>query len=97
MAKYYALLFLAVGIVLYYIFIQDPCSNKIKTDFSRKYPDYKILNSGAGQTSLDNVNCHIHYRKPDSNQVYEDVWLYQKSGNEWSFSKILRTIRKEPR
>ena len=89
MLKYYIALFLVAGLVLFYIFITDPCNSQIRTDFSNKYPDYEILFSGAGEGSTDIVQCHISYQKPDSKQIYEDVWLYQDSGNGWEFSKIL--------
>ncbi len=89
MAKYYVFLFLVMAAVLYYIYIEDPCNRTLRLDFSSKYPDYAILDSGAGEVSTGNVRCHITYRKPDSDQVYEDVWLYKDIGDGWVFSKIV--------
>jgi hypothetical protein len=89
MLKYYIVLFLIAGAVLFYVFSQDPCSNLVRTDFSNKYPDYKILSSGAGEGTPDSVLCHVSYQKPGSNQVYKDVWAYQNSGSGWVFSRIL--------
>jgi len=97
MFKYYIALFLGIGIVLYYIFLQDPCYKQFTADFTSKYPDYEILFSGAGkdavagEESAGNVHCHVSYQKPDSKQVYEDIWLYQDSGSGWEFSEILST------
>lgn len=96
MLKYYISLFLVAGFVLFYIFLQDPCNEKVREDFSDKYPGYNILSSGAGEGSSDRVQCHIYYQKPDSEQVYEDVWLYQDSGSGWGFSGILETHKVEP-
>jgi hypothetical protein len=95
MLKYYVALFLIAGMVLFYIFVQDPCNEKMRGDFSSKYPDFKILDSGAGEGSPDSVQCHLHYQKPDSEQVYEDIWLYEDLGSGWKFSKILATHKRE--
>ncbi len=95
MLKYYIALFLIAGIALFYIFIKDPCNNQFRADFSNKYPGYEVLYFGAGEGSTDNVHCHISYKKPDSEQIYEDIWLYQDSGSGWEFSKILETKKTE--
>lgn len=94
MAKYYLLLGLAFLGVLLYVFLQDPCSNTLRTDFSTKYPGYEILDTSAGEKSTDSVQCHIRYRTPDSAQTFEDVWLYQDLGSGWSFSSILEEQKK---
>jgi len=96
MLKYYIALFLVVGIVLYYVYITDPCNRQIRADFSSRYPDYEILFSGAGEESTGSVpagsvQCHITYEKPDSNQIHEDIWLYENFGSGWTFSTILKT------
>jgi|TARA_B100000315_G_scaffold202847_1_gene195670 hypothetical protein len=96
MLKYYIALFLIVGIALYYVFITDPCNRQLRLDFSSRYPDYEILFAGAGEGSAgsvptSSVQCHVTYEKPDSNQIYEDIWLYQNFGSEWTFSTILST------
>lgn len=91
MLKYYVLLFLIAGLGLYYVFLQDPCNRKFRADFSNKYPNYEILDSGAREGSPEIVHCHIYYQKPDSEQVYEDVWLYQHSPGGWNFSRIIET------
>ena len=66
MAKYYFILILIMGAVLFYIFLQDPCNELMRMDFSEKHPSYKILDSGSGEGSPDNVHCHLYYQKPDS-------------------------------
>lgn len=101
MLKYYFALFLVVGISLYYVFITDPCNQLIRADFFSRYPGYEVLSSGAGEGSTgggptgnviaDSVQCHIVYKKPDSEQIHEDIWLYQNLGSDWTFSSILRT------
>ena len=95
MAKYYIALFLIAGAALYYVFLQDPCSQQLKADFSGKYPDYEIMVTGASEGSPNSVQCHVTYQKPDSDKVFEDVWLYQNLGNGWEFSRILRTEEKQ--
>ncbi len=95
MAKYYIALFVILGMVLFYIFLEDPCNQMLRADFSDKFPSYKILDSGSGEGSPDNVQCHIYYQKPDSEQIYEDIWSYENSGSGWSFSKIVETRKKE--
>lgn len=95
MLKYYAFLFLIVGIALFYVFIKDPCNQQLKTDFSDKYPGYEILDTGASEGSPESVRCHISYQKPDSEEIYEDLWLYQRSRSGWKFSRILETRTKE--
>jgi hypothetical protein len=97
MLKYYIGLFLIAGITLFYIFLKDPCNQQLKTDFSNKYPNYEFLYSGAGEGSTDNVQCHVAYKKPDSEQIYEDTWLYQNLGNGWQFSRILEAQKKVQR
>jgi len=87
--KYYVALFLIAGIVLFYVFRQDPCNELLRTDFADKYPDYTLLSSGADEGSPDSVHCQISYRRPDSEQVHEETWLYQNQGSGWSFSRLL--------
>jgi len=89
MAKYYFILFLVMGGVLYYVFLQDPCNQNIRADFLKEHPEYTILDSGSREGSPDEVQCHISYRKPDGDQVYEDVWLYQKTESGWRFASAL--------
>ena len=91
MLKYYIALFLIAGIALYYVFITDPCNRQLRADFSSKYPGYEVLFAGSGEASTNSVQCHITYEKPDSEQIYEDIWLYQNSGSDWTFSTILQT------
>ena len=97
----YVVLFLIAGIVLLYSYLSDPCNNQFKTDFSNKYPSYKILSFSPGEQASDGVtavagggsiHCHISYQKPDSEQVFEDTWLYQNLGDGWNFSRIVATI-----
>ena len=66
-----------------------------RMDFSDRYPDYEILDSGYREGSPSAVQCHIYYKKPESEQVYEDIWLYQNEGSGWSFSRILETRERE--
>lgn len=95
MAKYYLLLFLIAGMVFFYVFSQDPCNQMLRADFSAEHPDYKILDSGAKEGSHESVHCHVYYSKPDSEQVYEDIWLYEDSGSGWNFSEIVGSGKKE--
>ena len=91
MAKYYVLLFLIVGLALYYVYLEEPCHKLSRTDFSNKHPSYKILNSGAKEGSPESVQCHISYQKPDSEQTHEEVWVYESTGSGWKFSRVLET------
>lgn len=91
MTKYYILLFLVMGAVLYYIFQVDPCNTNLRADFAKEYPGYKILDSGSREGSPEEVQCHIRYQKPDSEQLYEDVWLYRNSERGWIVSSVLTT------
>ncbi len=95
MAKYYIPLFAILGIVLFYIFLQDPCNRVLRADFATEYPGYEILDTVAGEGSPEKVQCHIYYKKSDSEQIHEEIWVYQNSGGDWSFSEILETGNKE--
>jgi len=95
MLKYYAFLFLIVGMAVFYVSIKDPCKQQLRAEFSDMYPSYAILDSGASEGSPESVRCHISYRKPDGGQIYEDLWLYQHKRQGWSFSRILETRKKE--
>lgn len=96
MSKYYLFVVMIVGLALFYAFIKDPCNRQLTTDFSDKYPSYEILGSGASEGSPESVHCRISYHKPDSDEIYEDIWLYQHSRSGWQFSKILETRKTEP-
>ena len=95
MFKYYVLMFLVIVIASFYAFLKDPCNVLVKADFSDKYPSYTILDSGAAEGSPESVRCHVSYRKADSAQVHEDIWLYRYSGSGWKFSRILGTPERE--
>lgn len=96
MAKYYFLLVLIIAAVLYYIFLQDPCNILVKDDFSAKHPDYKILDVGASEGSVDSVQCHIYYLKPEDKEMHQDIWLYTNSGGDWSLSRAIAADMREP-
>ncbi len=91
MLKYYVALFLIVGGALFYVYSQDPCNQLLKVDFAARYPDHKVMYFGAGEGSPSSVQCHVTYRKPDGEQVYEDIWVYENRGEGWGFSEILGT------
>jgi hypothetical protein len=91
MWKYWVLMFVVLVAVLFYTYVADPCNRLLRTDFSAKYPDYVILDSGARTGSPESVHCQISYRKPGDARVYEDVWVYQYQGTAWQFSKVVET------
>jgi len=95
MSKYYLLMFLVMGIALYYAFIRDPCNRQVRTDFSSKHPSYEIVDSRPSEGSPESVRCNISYREPDSDQVYRDTWLYIFSKKGWEFSKVLEARMEE--
>lgn len=95
MMKYYVLLFLIVGAALFYVYLKDPCHQQLRAEFSDKYPSYEILNSDAVEGSPESVRCQISYRKPDSEEIYQDTWVYQDKGRGWEFSKILEAPESE--
>ncbi len=95
MLKYYVLLFLIVGVALFYAFVMDPCNSQLRTEFSNKYPSYEILNSGASEGSPESVRCHISYRKPESERIHEEIWRYRYSDGGWEFSRALETSKRE--
>lgn len=89
MAKYYFLLVLIMGAVLYYVYSGDPCYKNVRGDFARQFPDYEIRGSGSAEGSPQSVQCHISYLKPDDEQVYKDIWVYENQGKGWIFSRVL--------
>jgi hypothetical protein len=95
MLKYYVFLFLIFGIAVFYAFIKDPCNQQLRSDFSDRYPTYTIVDSGASEGSPESVRCQISYRKPDSKQVYEDVWMYIHAKSGWEFSRIIETRERD--
>ena len=95
MMKYYVIMFLVAGVALYYVFLQDPCHKKVSEDFASKYPGYVVLSSTASDGSPQSVRCNISYRNPDSEQTYEDVWLYENSNEGWKFSEIIESGQAE--
>ncbi|MAG34017.1 MAG: hypothetical protein CL908_24320 [Deltaproteobacteria bacterium] len=76
-------------LAVFFVYIKDPCNQQVRTDFSNEYPSFKILNSGVSDGSPESVRCHVSYEKPASEQVYEDIWLYQHTDRGWEFVKIV--------
>ena len=95
MLKYYVLLLLIAGIVLIYVFLEDPCHKQLRTDFSDKYPSYRLLDADARDGSPESVHCHVFYQKPGSETTYEEVWLYENPGSGWRFSRVLEIPGRE--
>lgn len=93
MLKYYVLLFLAIGLVLTFVFLQDPCKERFRSEFSERFPHYKILDFG-GKGDTEKVYCHITYQKSDSKQAYEDIWVYINSDNNWKFLEVQQSETK---
>ena len=88
MLKYYIAMFLIMGGILFYIFLQDPCTEQFTADFSNKYPSYKVLDSRSEDGTPTSVQCRVLYQKPGSDKSYEEVWLYEKLGSEWQLSYV---------
>lgn len=91
MWKYYLLLFTAVALVLAYTYVADPCHRLLRTDFERLRPGQVLLDSGAESGSPSSVRCQISYREQGSEEIREDVWLYQFHGTAWEFAKVVET------
>ncbi|HJO23792.1 MAG: hypothetical protein GY772_09040 [bacterium] len=91
MLKYYALLVVVVGVALFYAFVKDPCNMQVRADLTDRFPTYEVLDSGATEGSPESVRCHISYKKPDGEEIYEAIWLYLYADNGWQFSRILET------
>ncbi len=87
MAKYYIALFLVVGVVLAYVFQQDPCNQQFRTAFSAKYPSYEIVET-SGEGNTEKVYCHVYYKAPDLDQIQENVWIYANTSSGWQFSGV---------
>jgi hypothetical protein len=96
MLKYLAFLVLIIGVALFYVFVKDPCNGQLRADFSNKYPSYEIVDSGASEGSPESVRCLVSYQRPDSEQIQEDIWLYQYSRRGWEFSRIIETREQKP-
>jgi hypothetical protein len=97
MAKYYLILIVIMGIVLFNVFTKDPCNSLLRADFSNKYPDYEVLDAVSGEGSPESVQCTVYYEKTDSKDVYKDIWVYRNSSDGWKFSNILFTGRIDPK
>jgi hypothetical protein len=97
MAKYYLVLLVIIGVVLFNIFIKDPCNILARADFANKHPGYEILDTVSGEGSPESVQCTVYYEKPDSKDVYKDIWVYRNSSDGWKFSNILFTGRIDPK
>ncbi len=95
MLKYYVLLFAVLCAALYFVYLEDPCHQQLRTDFSARHPSYVILDSGADEGSPETVRCHVSYRKPDGGQIYRDIWLYQRADTGWEFARIVETVEKK--
>ena len=37
------------------------------------------------------MRCRISYREQGSEEIREDVWLYQFHGTAWEFAKVVET------
>lgn len=94
MAKWYVVLFLVFGGVLLYVFLQDPCGNNLIQDFASRHPGYELLQHGPSEQPMEGVHCYVQYRKPDSPEVYEDVWRYEQTADGWRFARILENHEK---
>lgn len=95
MWKYYALVFVALALVLAYTYVADPCNQLLRTDFAAKNPTYEIVDSGADRGAPEIVDCLISYRKPGDKQVYQDTWVYQYQKTDWAFSRIAESGKKK--
>jgi hypothetical protein len=68
----------------------------VRAAFAERHPGYEIVGSEAVEGSPESVRCQVSYRKPEAEQIYRDIWMYQRAKDGWSFSKILKTGEKEP-
>lgn len=96
MLKYYLLLAAVVVVALLYAYLADPCNNLVRMEFAEAHPDWRVLDSGPEEGSPESVLCHVSYRKPGGDRVYEDVWLYLNPGSGWTFSRVVATRERTP-
>jgi len=89
MLKYYLLAFAVVAIALFYAYVSDPCNKLVRLEFGNRHPNYQIVDTKADQGSPESVRCRVFYRKPDADQVHEEVWLYVNGQQGWEFSRVL--------
>lgn len=91
MWKYYLVIFAALVLVLGYTWVADPCNRLARADFAERNPSFAILDSGADGGSPASVHCHVTYRKPADDEVYEDIWVYQRTTTAWQFDRVAET------
>ncbi len=94
MTRYYVLLFLVIGTVLLYVFLQDPCNQQFRSDFAAKYPAREIVDT-AGEGDAEKVYCHMYYRQPEMSGVLEEIWVYRNDSDGWKFSGIKESRKAE--
>jgi len=95
MLKYYLLAFAVVAIALAYAYVSDPCHQLVRMEFSSRYPAYEIVDSEAHQGSREKVQCRISYRKPGSDEIHQQVWMYIHEEEGWEFSRVVEPQARE--
>lgn len=71
-------------IVVIFLNCGQPDKKKVVESFLQENPGTKVLSVKSGEGDADSIYFHIKYRKPEGQNVYEDVWLYLRNKNgEW--------------
>jgi len=89
--KYYLRAFAVVAIALLYAYVSDPCNKLVRMEFASRHPAYEIVDAEPDQGSPERVHCRISYRKPGSEEIHQDVWLYIHGEEGWEFSRVVET------
>jgi hypothetical protein len=52
--------------------------------FLKENPTYTIIHSDTGKGWEGVVNYHFHYKKPEDEKIYEEVWTFvQQNDGTW--------------
>ncbi|HKP36520.1 MAG TPA: hypothetical protein VJT71_06650 [Pyrinomonadaceae bacterium] len=57
-----------------------PMESRVRADFRREHPDYRIISLDTGEGDGGAVYFHIRYTRPGDTAEHEDVWQYLNIG-----------------
>jgi len=79
-------------ILLLFVFACKPDfdSKRIKIDFSEEFPTYKFISSDFGIKG-DSTFVNIKFKKPTSERIWVDKWIYVIDSKGWILDKTGKT------
>ena len=76
-------------ITICFLSCNRPDEKSVSVDYNEAYPERNVISATPGEGDSDNIYFQIKYTTKGTENIYTDIWLYQKDlkTKEWILNK----------